>query len=230
MESKSNAQRFLDAYAELETTLSKLAKETRYVPFSQLLTRLAPKNRVINNNLQTLREYHELRNAIVHMRGDNREIIAEPCDSVTENIERILRLLNADDSILRYARKPVVTIQLEDSIQEVFARMLKMNTTKLPVYEENQYIGLFTTTMIAKWALENTEKDGKVADALVRDDNERVLFLASHANAQLALRGFDKAMRKGNTLRAILITKHGKMNEKPLGIIAPTDFSTMMED
>ena len=47
MELKSNAERFLDAYAQLETKMASLAKETRYVPFSQLLSRLAPHNRII---------------------------------------------------------------------------------------------------------------------------------------------------------------------------------------
>lgn len=230
MESNHNASRFLDAYAELETILARLANETKYVPFSQLLSRLSNKNRIINHNLQTLREYNELRNAIVHMRGDNREIIAEPCDSVVENIERILRLLKADDSILNYARKPVVTVKLTDSIREVFRKMEKMDTTKIPVYEGHQYIGLLTSSMIAKWALEHNAQDGTVEQALQHKDNERVLFLSAHADAQLALRGFEKAMRKGNTLRAILITEHGKPTERPLGIIAPADFSTIMED
>ena len=89
MELKSNAERFLDAYAQLETKMASLAKETRYVPFSQLLSRLAPHNRIIANNQEELREYSELRNALVHMRGVKQEIIAQPCDSVVENIERI---------------------------------------------------------------------------------------------------------------------------------------------
>ena len=56
MELKSNAERFLDAYAQLETKMASLAKETRYVPFSQLLSRLAPHNRIIANNQEELRE------------------------------------------------------------------------------------------------------------------------------------------------------------------------------
>ena len=137
MELKSNAERFLDAYAQLETKMASLAKETRYVPFSQLLSRLAPHNRIIANNQEELREYSELRNALVHMRGVKQEIIAQPCDSVVENIERIARLLDMDDSILNFARTPVKTVKKSDSIKHAFSLMEQMDSSKIPVYEEN---------------------------------------------------------------------------------------------
>lgn len=71
MESKSNAERFLDAYAQIEAKMTSLCRETKYVPFSQLLSRLSSHNHVISNNQEELREYSELRNALVHMRGGN---------------------------------------------------------------------------------------------------------------------------------------------------------------
>lgn len=229
MESKSNAERFLDAYAQIEAKMTALCRETKYVPFSQLLSRLSSHNHVISNNQEELREYSELRNALVHMRGGNQEIIAEPCDSVTENIERISRLLMMDDSILNFACKPVKIVKKTDSIQHAYEVMEKMDTSKIPVYEDEQYVGLLTMGMIAKYAL-NHQTDGNVKDALIHKENERVLFLSKNSNVQLAIKGFDKAVREGNSLLAILITEHGKTNELPLGIITYADFPSIMKD
>ncbi len=229
MESKSNAERFLDAYAQIEAKMTSLCRETKYVPFSQLLARLSSHNHIISNNQEDLREYSELRNALVHMRGGNQEIIAEPCDSVTENIERISRLLMMDDSILNFACKPVKIVKKTDSIAYAYEIMEKMDTSKIPVYEDKQYVGLLTMGMIAKFAL-NHRSDGLVKDALIHKENERVLFLSKNSNVQLAIKGFDKAMREGNSLLAILITEHGKTNELPLGIITYADFPSIMKD
>ncbi len=229
MESKTNAQRFLDAYAQLESKMTALCKESKYVPFSQLLSRLSSKNRIISMNQESLREYSELRNALVHMRGCQQEIIAQPCDSVTEDIERIAQALMNDDSILNYACKPVKTVKKTDSIQDAYRMMEEMDTSKIPVYEEHNYVGLLTMSMIAKYVLENS-KEGTVGQAMIHRDNERVLFLPKNSNAQLAIKGFDKAMREGNSLLAILITEHGKTSEMPLGIITYADFPTIMKD
>lgn len=228
MESRSNAERFLSAFAQIESKMQKLANETRYVPFSQLLARLSTHNRIIANNQEALREYSELRNAIVHMRGDNQEIIAEPCASVTENIERIVRLLSVDDSILNYACHPVKCVKKEDSLEKAFSIMEKMDSSKIPVYEGNQYVGLLTSSMIAKYALRHHES-GCVKDALIRKENERVLFLSKSSNIQMAVRGFERALKEGNALLAVIITEHGKAHELPIGIITYADFPTIMK-
>ena len=104
-----------------------------------------------------------------------------------------------------------------------------MDTSKIPVYEDEQYVGLLTMGMIAKYAL-NHQTDGNVKDALIHKENERVLFLSKNSNVQLAIKGFDKAVREGNSLLAILITEHGKTNELPLGIITYADFPSIMKD
>lgn len=224
----TNAQRFLDAYATIENKMTAMLKETKYVPFSQLLSRCAEKNKIVSNNMETLREYHELRNAIVHMRGDESEIIAEPCDSVTETIESIATQLSRDDSILNYAVHPVKTVKLQDSITEVFKIMESLSTSKIPVYDGTTYKGVLTNAMIAKYALE-VSNEGCVKDALKNDPEARVLFLSKNSNIQEAIKGFDKAVKEGKKLLAILITEHGNINETPLGIITMADVPTILK-
>ena len=72
-ERMSNAERFLDAYARIEKILYEIIRETKYVPFSQMITRASRENLIISSRANDLRQYHELRNAIVHNRGKENE-------------------------------------------------------------------------------------------------------------------------------------------------------------
>ena len=61
---QSNAKRFLDAYARIEKKLYEIIRETKYIPFSQMITRASRDNLIISSRANDLRQYHELRNAI----------------------------------------------------------------------------------------------------------------------------------------------------------------------
>lgn len=225
----SNAERFLNAYARIERKLSEMNKDSRYVPFSQLLFRCSSISKAVSLNQQSLREYHELRNAIVHERGRVNEIIAEPCDSVTNDIERIAELLEADDHALQYASKHVRTVTLETSIEDVFHMMDEMKTSKIPVYEDSIYQGLVTLEEIARWGIEDNPNKQQVQDILISSKNEKVLFLSKQCTVSDVLQSFERAIRKGNSLLAIIITDKGSTREKPLGIITVYDLPNILK-
>ena len=162
-QTRTNAQRFLDAYARIEKILYEIIRETKYVPFSQMITRASRENLIISARANDLRQYHELRNAIVHNRGRENEVIAEPCDSVTDDIEKIADMLESKHELLSIASSPVITVGKDDSISSAYRLMRKMNTSKIPVYHNGVYAGLITMEEIAGWALENrNETDEKI--------------------------------------------------------------------
>lgn len=232
METKSNpsnAERFLDAYARIERKMGKICRETRYIPFGQLLSRCARENRVILNHQEDLREYNELRNAIVHQRGRQNEIIAEPTISVTEDIERIADLLESDSSILQYASRPVKCVSAQSDIRDVFHLMEEMGTTKIPVYDNGVYGGVVTVEEIAAWGIDTDHADPTVRSILTSRKNERVLFLKKEASVESAIHGFESALNHGTALLAIIITEHGSLNEKPLGIITVADLPKILK-
>lgn len=225
----SNAERFLDAYISIENALSRIARESRYVPFARLLGRCAKTNKIVAINEQSLREYNELRNAIVHDRGKANEIIAEPCDSVTNDIERIASLLNEDANILSFASSPVRTVRSDEDIVEAFKLMDRLDTSKIPVYDDRNYVGIATLEEVARWGLEKKHTDRRVASILVSNRNERVLFLKKNSSVESAMSAFESALNHGHVLLAILITEHGNMNEKPLGIITVADLPKILK-
>ena len=227
-ERMSNAERFLDAYARIEKILYEIIRETKYVPFSQMITRASRENLIISSRANDLRQYHELRNAIVHNRGKENEVIAQPCDSVTDDIEKIADLLEAKHDLLSIASAPVVTVGRNDSIADAYRLMRKMNTSKIPVYQDGVYAGLVTMDEIAGWALENRNEEDRVASILMERKNERVLFVKKNPALQVIMRSYESSLKHGMTLLAILITEHGLPKEKPLGIITVADLPKLL--
>ena len=211
----TNAERFLNAYAQCEKKLAELAEQPKYIPFSQLVARCANRSRVVAINQQSLREYSELRNAIVHIRGSEKEIIAEPCDSVPHDI-------------LKYASMPVKTVHIDASIRDAFQLMQEMDTSKLPVYKGQNFVGMITLDEIAKVAMQGRTDNTVVSDIISSTKNSRVVFTSKSNNVDAVLRYFDKARDEGITLLAILITESGKPSEKPIGIITTADLPNIL--
>lgn len=229
----SNAERFLDAYAILEDRLNKILKsktnisEDEYVPFSKLIYQCASLNRIVSINQQALREYNELRNAIVHKRGTENEVLAEPSDAVTTDIERIAQLLQMDDSIMNYVSKPVKTVTSNDNLKDIYALMKQLNTSKIPVYDGNQFKGIVTLEAICEWAM-NGQKETSVAEYIDEKKSRRVLFLKKTSSVQNAIHSFESSVQNGATLLAVLVTETGSLNEKPLGIITTADMPKIL--
>jgi len=223
-----NSERFLNAYAAIEKAMSGLLKAHGYIPFSRMIDLCSRFNRTVRSCQENLREYNELRNAIVHQRGSDQEVIAEPSDAVTADIEHIAGLLNQDDSIMGFASAPVRSAKPEDAITDAYALMKAMGSSKLPVYTDGKFAGLVTMETIAEWGVTHSPKE-KVADILSTDDGrQRILFLGRDASVQAAVEAYENAMAKGQRLLAILITEHGSTEEKPLGIITLYDLPKIL--
>lgn len=205
-----------------------MIRETKYVPFSQMIARAARENYIISTRQNDLRQYHELRNAIVHSRGKEEEIIAEPCDSVTEDIERIAELLDKKDDVLSLSSHPVKTVRKDDTIVYAYEMMKKMKTSKIPVYDEMGYAGLITLGEIAEWSMHEHDKKDTVLSILTERKNERVLFIRKDASIETVMHSFESSLRHGTTLLAVLITAHGIKKERPEGIITVADLAKIL--
>ncbi len=224
----SNADRFLDAYAKIEKQMNDIAGTTKYYTFSRLLSMTAPKNRTIRANQEYLREYSELRNAIVHQRDDELEIIAQPTDRTVENIERIASLLTAGKRLYKYATMPVKRADAEDDMRSCFAKMREMDTTKLPVYRDDVYIGLATMTKIAEKGLDHEADTVRAADLIEQETPARTVFFAKDSLVEDAAEVFEEALHEGRRPPVILITETGSYRQKPLGIITSYDLPKIL--
>ena len=114
---KSNAERFISAYNNIDYTLKARYNFSRSMGFSDLIRKVVSLNYVIRKNEDDLIDYGRLRNAIVH--NNDEYVIAEPHDSVVENIERIEKLITRPPRALDYARRDVLTVEANKTMYDV---------------------------------------------------------------------------------------------------------------
>ncbi len=227
-----NASRFLDAFAIIEKECRNIVNEGRYTKFYLLLQQAAKMNSIVRRYEVELQEYADLRNAIVHQRTGEGEIIAQPVDWVVEKIERIADLLACPPQLKDHFLKPVRICRPSDRVKEVYCRMKELGTSKMPIYEYHEFVGLLTLEMIADWAV---LKQAKIPDPVVEEifkpqyRKEKVLFISRDATVVEALELFEEAMRRGITLLAVIISASGKKNERAEGILTIADLPALMK-
>lgn len=230
MSDTTNADRFLDAYAIIEHEMSEMARETKYVPFSQLLYKCAQHSWIVSKNQQALREYHELRNAIVHLRDGDQEIIAQPTDRATADIERIARLLKKDEKLLSYASTPVKVVGMYDGIRGAWQVMRHLSSSKIPVYGDHGCEGILTMEDVCAWAMNGADESVTVRDLIRTDKKNRLMVVNKDCGIEEGMKAFESALHHGAVLSAILITEHGSWKEKPVGIVTVQDLPQILSE
>ena len=227
---ENNAERFLAAFASIERSLNTIAKTTKYSTFSKLLARCAAVNRTVSANQEALREYAELRNAIVHQRDEEQEIIAQPTDAVTEHIEKIAGLLDGRRSLINYATAPVMTVGKEAGVRQAFDIMRQLESTKLPVYKDQNFQGIVTMETIAAWGMEGCPEDRRCGDIMEKGRYERVIFMRNDARLDEAVLAFEEALQAGRRPPVIILNGKGTPNQRPDGIITAYDLPAILSE
>ena len=107
---KTNAERFLTAYNNIDYGLRTIYGFKRSMSFSDVVRRSVVLNSVVRKYEDDLIDYGRLRNAIIHQ-GNHKFIIAEPHDDIVENIERLAELITEPPlAIDMVGNKEVITI------------------------------------------------------------------------------------------------------------------------
>lgn len=227
-----NANRFIDAFTRIEKECRNIICETRYMKFYQVLQLAAKRNSTVRKYEIELQEYADLRNAIVHQRSDEGEIIAQPIDSVVSKIERIADLLAQPEKLKDHFLKSVKVCHPQEDVKQVFMKMNELGTSKLPIYQNHEFVGLLTLEMIANWAvLHQTEMPNPCVHDIFKPQykKEKVLFLSKEASVIEALEVFEEGMAKGITILAVLITKSGNKADQAEGILTIADLPRLTE-
>ena len=223
-----NALRFLNAYASIERSLNRQQCRSDFMPFKKLVRVAAKNNRIVARNEETLLEYADLRNAIVHQRGRHEEVIAEPLDSVAENIEQIADLLDSDETALSYSSRPVMCADENTTVMQAYEILHKIDGVKLPVYIEGKFAGLVTMEEIAGWALKQGSSEEPVKNLIQEDDEEHVIFIDKKESIMDAVLVFDEAMSKSSRSPVLIVTETGSPEESPMGILSSHDLSRIL--
>lgn len=225
---KSLSTRFLNAFCRIEEELRRRAGGSNRDSFAFLLDHLSKSVPAIAHYRDDLKEFGELRNAIVHKRlGD--EAIAEPHAEVVRQIEFIAQSLLSPTQLESSFLKRVKSCSTGEPIKAVVALMARESYNQVPVYEDEHLIGLLSSDVVTDWVGDcfgrNAEiEDGTtVADVLKFCRQRDFAILSRHATVFDALHLLETGYRKGRRIKAIIITETGEAHQKPIGIVTTLD-------
>ncbi len=228
-EGKNNSERFLKAFSAIEHEMARILKLKNHRRFVELIDKSARINPVIERYRFDLKEYAELRNAIVHDRSGG-EIIAEPNDYAVNHIEQIAGLLLEPPKVAPLFLKEVLTLSVDDPIARAIRELSRMSYTQVPVHRDGKTVCLLTSNMIVKWmGLSLADNTLDIEHTTLQDVIRRVghehNYQAVPVNRSLLEIPdlFYRWQQEGNKLEAVLITQHGDLKEPLLGIITNRD-------
>ena len=232
----SNAEHFLNAYAAIEHEMERILNIKDHRRFFELVEKSARINLVIERYRFDLKEYSELRNAIVHDRAGG-EIIAEPIDDVVAQIEHIAGLLLEPPRVAPLFLKEVFTLSISHPVSRAIRNFSQMSYTQAPLLDDGNMVGLVTSNMIVKWmgiSLANDSFDidnttiYDLVQAVGREGNYEVVSVNKSLFEIPDL--FYRWQQEGKKLEAVLITQNGKVSEPLLGIITNRDLPLVQRE
>ena len=230
---KSNAERFIAAYNNIDYSLRTIYDFKRSMSFSDVIRRSVVLNSVVRKYEEDLIDFGRLRNAIIHQ-GNSKYIIAEPHDDIVEKIEKLALLISEPPIAMdRVGNKEVITINHDMKLKLAIELIYRTGYSNLPVYKGEKLIGVINgrkmINVIGQKLCENVDIEQFVentsVEEVIAEMGEDYYFML--ADEKLTI---DEAMNffeNNRKLLIILITKDGKDSSKPLKIISAADIIDM---
>lgn len=229
------SKRFLTAFYGVEKHLERIAGSKKGPgyrdTFYDLVNAASKGDAAVRRYEVDLKEYADLRNAIVHeRRGD--DAIAEPHPEIVTALEAILANLTKPPLVSSRFTKTVVTCSPSDPISKATRIMREGNFSQVPVYDD-EFRGLLTGETVARWLASRLSLDeiiiGEPVEVVMREteDPDNFVLLARTATIFDAKERFDDYYRRGKSLDAIVISDAGRTRDTPLGIITVFDYPNL---
>jgi predicted transcriptional regulator len=124
----------------------------------------------------------------------------------------------------------VMTADSDEPIGPVVERMYKRAYSQVPVYRGKNLVGMLTADAVARWLgsvqgrRKNSADQATVGEALGLAEYGHAFELVSQdATVHEVAALFDRAMREGSPLSAVLVIAEGGATSKPLGIVTVAD-------
>jgi len=232
----ANSEAFLVTFATIEKWLRQMDGADRILPFSKLVEQVALRHSAVDRFRVDLKEYANLRNAIVHERTDG-HVIAEPNDRAVADFTRICASLTNPPAVIPKFQVTVKTRTLDESIGDAVREMRVGSFSQLPILREGKVIDLLTAGTVARWLAHELEndlvslKDTKISEVLPHvEEKDHYCLLPRKATLLDALSKFEEFAARGKDLDAILITTDGRPNQPLLGIITLYDLPTILAE
>jgi CBS domain-containing protein len=238
MTEQERVERFETAYNRIDRALSDIADrngEGRRRTWASKVRIAANRVRRLGRHVDFLHEIGELRNAIVHNRTGDERYIAVPHEETVLQLERIERELSAPQRAIPRFQRKVTVLAASGTLSEVFNLIRRDGYSRYPVYDDRTFVGLLTSNGVARWCAARAS-DGRfdvdasrvtVTEVLAADHRRNLVeFLPADAPVGDIAAMFHENPR----LEAILITKHGRSQEPPVGLVSASDLLGIERD
>lgn len=228
-----NSKRFVDRFVEIEMFLKDYL-DMPGVGFVQMVHMAAKTHPIVRRYVNTLIEYSQLRNAIVHTRIDGDVAIAEPHDDVCDTLAHILTLLQSPKPLRTVLKaEKVYCADVNDPIQTILREQGQRDYSVVPVYDKGHYVGVIHPKSYQMF-LEKHLSLKSTQPVIARDflpymgNKERVVFQAVATPIDQIVDLFVTKHEHGAALIAILITHNGAQDEPLMGILTPADLPRLL--
>ncbi len=229
----TRAEEYRIEFNKLETMLKKRANARSEESISSVVTSLVNihKDRVVRQFQRDIRQFIELRNAIIHQSTDR--AIAEPYEETVAALRQLVVNIEQPKAAWDIATTELIKVSLEDSLSDVVGQMAQMHITSLPIVEDKKVIGFVSENTIVKIVDKAFEYGGALIDeAKIKDvaydqpygdDSDVYAYVTRKVTVYEIEDMFNDAIKKGKRLLAILVSDKGDASATPLGIITAWD-------
>ena len=236
MTESERIQRFEAAYNRIDHALGDMVAsggDRRKTGFAAKVRIAAARRRHLARYKDFLLEAGELRNALVHSRTGDDEYIAVPSEKTVIEMERVEQAAFSPEKVLpRFARR-VIALRSDQSIADAWQLMRDDGYSRYPVYAaDGTFVGLLTSNGFARFAaghlsgtvLHIDTARVHVEDMLDQDHRrDQVIFVSRDA----IIDEVDEMFHQNKMLDCVIVTDHGRPDEKPLGLISGNDIAAM---
>lgn len=229
----TRAEEYRVEFNKLEAVLKKRANARSEDSISSVVATLVNTHmdRVVRQFERDIRQFIELRNAIIHQSTDR--AIAEPYDETVAALRQLVINIEKPKTAWDIATKDLIKVHMDDKLSGVVKLMAQMHITSLPIVEDGAVIGFISESTIVKIIDKAFEASGALIDeSAVKevaydppygDDSDIYAYVTRKVTVYEIEDMFNDAIKKGKRLLAILVSDKGDATATPLGIITAWD-------
>lgn len=226
-----NSDYYLVSFNTIDKFLRGRVNSPNYIPFYRVVDLASEKNAAVRRYKDDLKEFANLRNAIVHERTDVTYVIAEPHDETVKKIQYIQNEVCKPQAVIPLFTREVIKFTIDDTLVDLLKTIKKYHYTQFPIYDANRFVGLLTENGITRWLTQGVDHGSislseiKLSDVFQFErEKNNFVFISKETDIYETQEIFKNMLDKsGPKLDAVLITYSGKQDEELIGIITAWD-------
>lgn len=227
---------FVEKFVNFEKLLKDLTNSSDSVRFSDALKKAADKNSYIDIKSSLIEDLYALRNVFLHR--ERGRYVAKINDFVLKELDNLILSLNNPPTVIGKFKVDVYQVKFSDNISLMMSIMREKTYTHVPVWDNNEFIGVFSYTSFFEWLAEkqNNKNEEIIFEKKIISDIDRKYlnspgvnykFIKESTNLYEVSPIFESETIKQKRLDCLLITKNGVKGEKITGIITSWDLGSI---